>query len=213
MTAAEGRGPLRPVRVLELTEGIAGRTAGMLLADLGADVTRLVEPGEPRRPWEPGPLCWDRGKLLARLDRSQVGAATEVRRLVEAADVVLTDARPGRLEGQGLDAATLAHRDPGLVHTWLPPYGVRGRWSQLPDDPLLLAAIGGFADHHPAAEDRPVAPVVPVLAHVHQDRPGLALDLLEEGGGVGGLAGGPGGALEGGQEVDLVLGEFLRRLA
>jgi crotonobetainyl-CoA:carnitine CoA-transferase CaiB-like acyl-CoA transferase len=161
------QGPLVGARILELTGGIAGGAAGMLLADLGAEVVRVVSPGEPRRPWDPAQLCRDRGKLLATLDRSKVGAATELRRLVDAADVVLTDVRPGELERGGLDAATLLHRDHRLVHAWLPPYAVRGRWSQLPDDPLLLAAIGGFADHHPAAEDRPVAPVVPTVAYVH----------------------------------------------
>jgi crotonobetainyl-CoA:carnitine CoA-transferase CaiB-like acyl-CoA transferase len=139
----------------------------MLLADLGAEVVRLVAPGEPRRPWDPGQLCRDRGKILATLDVSEVGSATHLRRLVDAADVVVSDARPGELEQRGLDATTLLARNPSLVHAWLPPYGARGRWSQLPDDPLLLAAIGGFADHHPASEDRPVAPVVPTLASVH----------------------------------------------
>jgi crotonobetainyl-CoA:carnitine CoA-transferase CaiB-like acyl-CoA transferase len=49
----------------------------------------------------------------------------------------------------------------------MPPIATLGRWSQLPHDPLLLAAVGGFAAHHPAVEDRPVAPVVPTIAYLH----------------------------------------------
>ena len=52
------------------------------------------------------------------------------------------------------------------MHAWLPPYAARGRWSDLPDDPLLLAAVGGFADHFPAVADVPVAPVVPAVSYI-----------------------------------------------
>ena len=163
MTSASG--PFTGVRVLELTTGIAGRTAGMLLADLGADVARaLLRPGG--LPPTPGDVCWDRDKELVDLG-DRLGAATELHRLASAADVVLSDARPGRLERLGLDSGSLLQRDASLVHVWLPPMGPRGRWSGLPHDSLLLAAVGGFAAHHPAVEDRPVAPVVPTISYLH----------------------------------------------
>jgi len=60
-------GAFAGVRVLELTRGIAGRTAGMLLADLGADVVRASD-DRPDTERDPGGLCWDRGKVLAPLD-------------------------------------------------------------------------------------------------------------------------------------------------
>jgi crotonobetainyl-CoA:carnitine CoA-transferase CaiB-like acyl-CoA transferase len=160
------KGPLRGVRVLEMTRGIPGRSAGMLLADFGAEVARVVGQDLPRRSWDPGQLCWDRGKLLVVLDTTGTDATTEARRLVEAADVVIVDDARAGLERRGLDASTLLSRDADLIHAWFPPYGARGRWAQLPDDPLFLAAVGGFADHHPAAEDRPVAPVIPMLQYL-----------------------------------------------
>src|SRR6201996_2801608 len=92
---ASAAGPFAGVRVLELTGGIAGRTAGMLLADLGADVVRASddEPGAER---DPGGLCWDRGKVLTPLR----GTGTEaLRRLAAAADVLLTDLRPAEMDG------------------------------------------------------------------------------------------------------------------
>jgi len=51
--------PFARVRVLELTRGIAGRTAGMLLADLGADVVRVSD-DRPDAEGDPGGVCWDR---------------------------------------------------------------------------------------------------------------------------------------------------------
>src|ERR1700679_1002867 len=143
-------GPFAGVRVLELTRGIAGRTAGMLLADLGADVVRASD-DRPDTERDPGGLCWDRGKVLAPLH----GASTsELRRLATAADVLLTDLGPAELAGHWASPADARAASPRLVHAWLPPYAARGRWRDLPDDPLLLAAAGGFADHFPAVADR-----------------------------------------------------------
>ena len=162
-----GAPPLTGIRVLELSTGIAGQTAGMLLADLGAEVIRPAPPELPDDDALPGFLCWNRGKaLLARMPDPSVQAG-ELRRLAERADILLADSHPGRLEKQGLDAATLANAAPSLVHLWMPPISVGGRWSHLPHDVLLLDAVSGFAAHHPATEERPVASVVPTRLHLH----------------------------------------------
>src|ERR1700678_1869014 len=155
-------GPCAGVRILELTRGIAGRTAGMLLADLGADVVRASD-DRPDTERDPGGLCWDRGKVLAPLHGTSI---SELRRLAVAADVLLTDLRPGEIAGHWASPRSSLAASPRLVHAWLPPYAARGRWRDLPDDPLLLAAVGGFADHFPAVADVPVAPVVPTVSYI-----------------------------------------------
>jgi crotonobetainyl-CoA:carnitine CoA-transferase CaiB-like acyl-CoA transferase len=160
--AETAAGPFAGVRVLELTRGIAGRTAGMLLADLGADVVRASD-DRPDNERDPGGLCWDRGKVLAPLHGT---STSELRRLAAAADVLLTDLRPAELAGHWASPGDALAASPRLVHAWLPPYAARGRWSDLPDDPLLLAAVGGFADHFPAVADVPVAPVVPTVSYI-----------------------------------------------
>jgi crotonobetainyl-CoA:carnitine CoA-transferase CaiB-like acyl-CoA transferase len=159
---ASAAGPFAGVRVLELTGGIAGRTAGMLLADLGADVVRASD-DRPDAERDPGGLCWDRGKVLTSLHGT---SASELRRLAAAADVLLTDLRPADISGHWASPADALAASPRLVHAWLPPYAPRGRWRDLPDDHLLLAAAGGFADHFPAVADVPVAPVVPVVSYI-----------------------------------------------
>jgi len=159
--------PFAGVRVLELSSGAAGRTAGMLLADLGADVARVVSPDESVDVWDVGQLCWDRSKTLVSGGPWAQKAEIWVRRLAQRADVVLSDARPTVLRSAGMTAADLLPVMPGLVHVWLAPIGPRGRWSELPDDPLLLNAVGGFAAYHPALVDRPIAPVVPLVNYVH----------------------------------------------
>ncbi|HEV7470271.1 MAG TPA: CoA transferase [Pseudonocardia sp.] len=157
-------GPFAGVRVLELTSAGAGRTAGMLLADLGADVARIPPGGRVPTGWTPEDLCLDRGKRL--VTGRDAGSEGELRRLALAADVVLDDATPGT-SVPGLEPAGLLAARPSLVHVALPPHGTRGRWLDLPADPLLLGALGGFATHHPAHEPgRPVASVVPLVGAV-----------------------------------------------
>lgn len=156
----------------------------MLLADFGAEVARVLPPGQAPAPDDPRTLCWDRGKTLTAVDQADPGAAAvEIRRLAEACDVLLSDARPGELERLGLDAATVLHRTPGVVHAWLPPYAARGRWSGLPEDSLLLSALGGFASHFPATDDRPVAQAVPVVNYIHGALGATAIAAALVGGG------------------------------
>lgn len=152
MTVA-GSPPLIDVRVLEATTSVAGQSAGMLLADLGADVVRLVGAGDVERTGLPGWLCWNRGKTI-------VAEPPDIDRLLTCADVLITDGQPRAQLEAGLDATSLRARAPTVVHVWMPAIAASGRWSELPHDHLLLDAIGGFAAHHPATEERPIASVV-----------------------------------------------------
>lgn len=145
-----GSSPLHGVRVLERTTSIAGQSAGMLLADLGADVLRMADADDVERTGLPGWLCWNRGKRI-------VAADSDLEPLLQRADVLLTDAVPGEAGAPPDHSATA----PALNVVWMPPIAVHGRWSTLPHDDLLLDAIGGFAAYHPATDERPVASVVP----------------------------------------------------
>lgn len=159
--------PFAGVRVLELSCGAAGRTAGMLLADFGADVARAISPDNPIGVWDAGQLCWDRSKTLVSGGPWAQKPEAWVRRLVERADVVLSDASPAALRNAGMTAQDLLSVSPGLIHAWLAPVAQHGQWCDLPNDPLLLHAVGGFAAYHPALVDRPIAPVVPLVHYVH----------------------------------------------
>jgi alpha-methylacyl-CoA racemase len=116
-------GPLRGVRVLELAGLGPVPHAGMVLADLGADVLRVERPGTaPGAP--PGPV--DRGRTAAALDLSQPDAVAAALRLVEAADVVLEGYRPGVLERLGLGPDVCLARNPRLVYARMTGWGQDG---------------------------------------------------------------------------------------
>jgi crotonobetainyl-CoA:carnitine CoA-transferase CaiB-like acyl-CoA transferase len=146
----------------------------MLLAELGADVVRIAS-GPPDEPPRAGSAaraetaCLDRGKILVRLGRPGAAAepgTSELDRLRARADVLITDESP-REHRPDRSTGPPPESDEGLIQVWMPPYGPCGEWADLPDDPLLLAALGGIAAHHPASHDVPVAPVVPTTAYIH----------------------------------------------
>ncbi len=141
--------------------------AAMLLGDMGADVVKVESPRGDRSGSDPGYLTWNRNKRLLKLDLDTYEGRGEARRLVAATDIALFDARPGQLERAGFDGPTLTGQHPRLVHAWLPPYGPRGRWSQLPPDETLLSAVSGIAFQQMSFEDVPVYLVTPQIGYAH----------------------------------------------
>jgi len=153
--------PLAGVRVLELSYSRPARMAGAILADLGADVVRVVRADvAASEPLEPGVVARDRGKRLVSLDPAQV------RGRVADADILIVDATPSELAAWGLRESDLDPRANGLAYVWMPPYGPKGEWAELPEDPLLLAAAGGIACQYPGT--RAGIPVAPVGSNVTQ---------------------------------------------
>ncbi len=148
-------GPLAELRVVELAHE-ACAWAGKLLAELGAD-TVVVEPpgGSAQRGYgpflddQPGPersLWWwhhNTSKQSVVLDLDAPGDRERFLALVAGADVLLEGEPPGRLDALGLDAATLAARNPRLIHTAITPYGRHGPSRHLPATDLTVLAAGG----------------------------------------------------------------------
>lgn len=108
--------PLAGVRVVELTRFIAGPYCGMLLADLGAEVLKVESPrGDPARlegPWLDGESMYfaqmNRNKRGIRLDLHSSEGLARLRELVEDADILLDNHRPGVLEAMGFAPDHLA---------------------------------------------------------------------------------------------------------
>lgn len=134
-------GPLAGLRVLDLGTVVAGPFAGRLLAGLGADVIK-VEPleGDPFRPLG---AIYNRGhRSLAINLRSEAGLESFLR-LVESADVVLDNFRPGVKKKLGIDHASLAARNAGIVSFSVTGFGGIGPIGMSPGfDPVLQAMSG-----------------------------------------------------------------------
>src|SRR5512140_2718110 len=104
--------PYEGLRVIDLTESLAGAMACGLLAQFGADVVRVEPPASGPLGASPAHLPWNCDKKRLLLDLGLPADLVAVRELVASADVAVFDARPGRLESLGLDAETLTEAHP-----------------------------------------------------------------------------------------------------
>jgi formyl-CoA transferase len=132
---AEHAGPLKGLRVLDLSQVIAGPFAGNLFADFGAHVVKVEQPGPGDAVRMMGPfargqsLRWpslNRNKKAISLDLRHPAARPVVERLVAWADVVLESFRPGTLEKWGWGPAELRRINPRVVLVRISGYGQSG---------------------------------------------------------------------------------------
>jgi crotonobetainyl-CoA:carnitine CoA-transferase CaiB-like acyl-CoA transferase len=145
---------LGPLQILDFSRVLAGPFATMMLADLGAEVTKVERPGggDETRNWGPpyderGEATYfqavNRNKQSLVLDLKQEADAAEARRLALAADVVVENFRPGLMAGLGLDYESLRGESPRLVYCSITGFG-SGGGAALPGYDLLIQALGGL---------------------------------------------------------------------
>lgn len=117
------RGPLDGLTVVDLSSGMPGALATMLLADNGARVIK-VEPqgGDPFRSFPPTAV-WSRGKQSVTLDLSEAEGRRDLLRLLDRADVLLESFRPGKTARLGIDYPSIKDEYPRLVYCSLTGYG------------------------------------------------------------------------------------------
>jgi crotonobetainyl-CoA:carnitine CoA-transferase CaiB-like acyl-CoA transferase len=143
--------PLRGVRVIEFCQIAAGPFAGLLLADLGADVIKVESPaGDGMRNWPPHTggysenfASLNRGKRSVVFDLKDSSQVESARRLCLSADVVLENFRPGVMQRLGLGYETLSHGKPSLVYCSISAFGQEGPRAQEGGFDVTLQAIGG----------------------------------------------------------------------
>jgi formyl-CoA transferase len=164
---AEATGPLDGVRVVEVGTMISGPTAGRLLADFGADVVKVERPDADDHLRNFGPqvdgtgVWWkylSRNKRCVTLDlRAEKGAAVFAD-LVEEADVVIENFRPGTLERWGLGPDTLHEWNPELVVLRVSGFGQDGPYAERPGFGTLAEAMSGFAAVNGFEDREPLLP-------------------------------------------------------
>lgn len=135
--------PLEGVRVVDLTSYIAGSYAAMMLADLGADVLKVESPAGDSFRELPGFFGWNRGKRSLAVDLKRPEGLAIVDRLVDDADVVMENMRPGVADRLGVGWERLHARNPRLVHCSVTAFGARGPYRDRPGFDPLLQAMGG----------------------------------------------------------------------
>jgi len=146
------------LKVVELGQLIAGPFAAKTLADFGAEVIKIEPPatatspgGDPLRQWRllhDGTSVWwqvqSRNKKSVALDLKDAASRDIVRRLIDEADVLVENFKPGVMEDWGLGYDALAARNPGLIMLRISGYGQSGPYRDRPGFGVVAEAMGGL---------------------------------------------------------------------
>jgi len=170
-----GIGPLSQLRVLDLSTMIAAPLTASLLADYGADVVKVEQPGSGDHVRRFGAQKNGEGLYWKTLSRNKKSVALDlhlpetqdlVRRWVHQFDIVIENFRPGTLERWGLAPSGLRRASPHLIVLRVTAYGQSGPYRDRPGFGTLaeamtgLAALSGFADRPPLLPAFPLADIM-----------------------------------------------------
>lgn len=145
-------GPLQGIRVLDLTRVLAGPSASLALADLGAEVIKVEPPGsgdETRTfpPFREGEshyyLAINRGKKSIVVDLKSDEGVALVKDLAAKSDILIENYRPGVMDRLGLGYETLAAINPQLIYCAISGFGMTGPMRDRPSFDIVLQALSG----------------------------------------------------------------------
>lgn len=147
--------PLDGVKVLDMTRVLAGPYCTMMLGDMGADVVKVERPeaGDDTRGYGPpfvnGESAYfmsvNRSKRSITLNLKQPDALATLGRLIETADVLVENFRPGTMEGFGFGYDTVKALNPRLIFCSISGFGHTGPNADLPGYDLIIQGEGGVA--------------------------------------------------------------------
>ena len=159
--------PLKGLLVLEFSQFMAGPSAGLKLADLGARVIKIERPkvGESGRHIAIKNLFIGANSLnFHAINRNKESYAANlkdpedlkrIKKLLAVADVMTHNFRPGVMEKIGLDYETVKSINPKLVYGTVTGYGTRGSWSKKPGQDLLIQSLSGLSYLSGSSKDNP----------------------------------------------------------
>lgn len=165
-------GPLKGIRVLDMSRIVAGPWATQCLADLGADVIKVERPfeGDDTRTW--GPPFFDeaiaedermagyymaanRNKRSIAIDMTQPDGQDVLRNIVVESDIVVENFKVGGLKKYGLDYDALAKINPGIIYCSITGFGQTGPYSDRPGYDFLVQGLGGMMSITGERDDLP----------------------------------------------------------
>lgn len=164
----DAKGPLKGLRILDMTRVVAGNELTVLLADYGADVIKIETPGkgDDLRNWKTDGISthwkvYSRNKRSLTLNLREERAKELFFKLVATSAGLVENFRPGTLEKMGMSPADLHKINPKLVIVRISGWGQDGMYKHKPGFGTLIEAMSGFAASN-GFEDRP--PVLPAFA-------------------------------------------------
>ncbi|CAB3862564.1 CaiB/BaiF CoA transferase family protein [Achromobacter denitrificans] len=165
MSFEESAGPLKGLRILDLSTVVAGPWAATLLADLGADVLKVEIPGvgDPLRALAPHkegvPLWWkvaNRNKKGISVDLRTAEGRDIVARLLPGFDVLVENFRPGTLDGWDMSREWLHEQNPALTILRVTGFGQTGPYRNKPGFARVFEAMSGLTNICGESDGRPL---------------------------------------------------------
>jgi len=184
-------GPLSGFRVIELGQLLAGPFAGCMLGYFGAEVIKIETPngGDPIRNWrqmKDGTSLWwyslARNKKSVTIDLKTKTGIELVKRLINSADIVIENFRPGVVEDWGIGPKEFKQSNPKLVYARISGYGQTGPYASKPGFASVCEGISGFRYVNGHPEQAPVRPNLSIgdtISGIHAAL-GICLALLEQ---------------------------------
>ena len=159
--------PLEGVRVIEVGQALAGPLAGVIMADMGADVIKIEKPdgGDDARIWGPpfGPdgvtslyfYSQNRNKRSVVLDLKLAADVDKLHKLCETADILIQNLRSGVVDEIGIGPEAMLARHPRLIYCSIWAFGYEGPLKMKPGFDPLLQAYGGMMSVTGRPQDPP----------------------------------------------------------
>ena len=181
--------PLSGYRVIELGQLVAGPFTGALLAYFGAEVIKVESPGkgDPLRNWrvlKDGTSLWwrslGRNKKCITINLKSGRGRDLVGQLIDGADVLIENFRPGVMESWNLGPERFKESNPGLIYTRISGYGQTGPYAHKPGFASVCEGISGFRYVNGVPGEAPVRPNLSIgdsIAGLHAAF-GILLSLL-----------------------------------
>ncbi|MEM7190093.1 MAG: CoA transferase [Pseudomonadota bacterium] len=167
-------GPLEGVKVIELAHVMAGPVAGLMLADMGADVIKVEKPtGDDTRHSAPyigdeaaSYMMMNRGKRGIVLNLKDPAQAEALRTMIKSADVVLENYRKGTMEKLGLGYDDLKKDNPGLIYGSISGFGRTGPYADRAGFDLVAQGMSGLMSVTGEGPGRPPCKVGPPVSDI-----------------------------------------------
>ena len=158
-------GPLSGIRVIEVGQALAGPLAGMIFADMGAEVIKVEKPdgGDDARLWGPPFIDGDalffhatnRNKKSVTLDIKSAEDVAKLKKLVRESDILIQNLRPGIVGEMGIGPDVMLAENPRLIYCSIWAFGHKGPLQNAPGFDPLLQAYGGVMTMTGRPEDPP----------------------------------------------------------
>ncbi len=171
MSSGSWAGPLQGIRVLDFTRVLAGPSASLALADLGAEVLKLEPPGtgDETRLFPPFRedvshyfLSVNRGKKSLVVDLKTAAGVALVKDLAAKCDILIENYRPGVMDRLGLGYEALSSTNPRLIYCAISGFGMTGPLRDRPSFDIVLQALSGALSVNGESGRAPVKMGIPL---------------------------------------------------